>query len=114
MHRLHHVPYIPFLCTRTLSSQSLKSTLWSPLKASFLQHSGKKVESHRKISATNDLTSQGRKRTVSLRIMPAASLQALLTKSIDYAGMFPPCSLALEPALDNQAQYVSSCVSCLR
>jgi len=40
--------------------------------------------------------------------MPAASLQALLAKSIDYAGMFPPCSLALEPALQNQAQYVRS------
>ena len=36
--------------------------------------------------------------------MPAASLEALLAKSIDYAGMFPPCSLALEPALQNQAQ----------
>ena len=40
--------------------------------------------------------------------MPAASLQALLAESIDYAGMFPPCSLALEPALQNQAQYVRS------
>jgi len=40
--------------------------------------------------------------------MPAASLQALLARSIDYAGMFPPCSLALEPALQNQAQYVRS------
>jgi hypothetical protein len=38
--------------------------------------------------------------------MFAASLGALLTYSIDYAGMFPPCSLALEPALQNQAQYV--------
>ena len=38
--------------------------------------------------------------------MLAASLGALLTHSIDYAGMFPPCSLALEPALQNQAQYV--------
>ena len=40
--------------------------------------------------------------------MPAASLQALLKHSIDYAGMFPPCSLALEPALQNQAEYVGS------
>ena len=40
--------------------------------------------------------------------MPAVSLQALLTRSIDYAGMFPPCSLALEPALRNHAQYVRS------
>jgi hypothetical protein len=38
--------------------------------------------------------------------MPVASLQALLAKSIDYAGMFPPCSLDLESALRNQAQYV--------
>jgi len=38
--------------------------------------------------------------------MPAASLQALLAKSIDYAGMFPPCSLDLESAVRNQAQYV--------
>jgi hypothetical protein len=38
----------------------------------------------------------------------AASLQALLAKSVDYAGMFPPCSLALEPALRNQASYVRS------
>jgi len=29
-------------------------------------------------------------------------------QSIDYAGMFPPCSLALEPALRNQAQYIRS------
>ncbi len=38
--------------------------------------------------------------------MLVASLGALLTHSIDYAGTFPPCSLALEPALRNQAQYV--------
>jgi hypothetical protein len=40
--------------------------------------------------------------------MPTASLRALLAHSIDYAGMFPPCSLALEPALRNQAEYVRS------
>jgi|SRR5206468_2568744 len=40
--------------------------------------------------------------------MPVASLHALLSHSIDYAGMFPPCSLALEPALHNQAEYVRS------
>jgi hypothetical protein len=40
--------------------------------------------------------------------MAAASLHALLAHSIDYAGMFPPCSLELEPALQNQAQYVRS------
>ena len=40
--------------------------------------------------------------------MPPASLRALLAHSIDYAGMFPPCSLGLEPALTNQAEYVRS------
>src|SRR5438445_226467 len=40
--------------------------------------------------------------------MPTASLQALLAKSIDYAGMFPPCSLALQPAFQNHAKYVWS------
>lgn len=39
--------------------------------------------------------------------MPA-SLRALLDKAIDYAGMFPPCALPLEPALQNQATYVRS------
>jgi hypothetical protein len=38
----------------------------------------------------------------------AASLHALLTQSIDYAGMFPPCRLDLERALRNQTQYVRS------
>src|SRR5436190_24092188 len=37
-----------------------------------------------------------------------ASLRALLGRAIDYAGMFPPCSLALEPAVKNQAEYVRS------
>ena len=40
--------------------------------------------------------------------MRAASLRVLLTHAIDYAGMFPPCSLGLEPALKNQAEYVQS------
>ena len=39
--------------------------------------------------------------------MPA-SLRALLAQSIDYAGMFPPCSLDLDRALKNQADYVRS------
>jgi hypothetical protein len=38
----------------------------------------------------------------------SASLRALLNQAIDYAGMFPPCALALEPALQNQASYVRS------
>ena len=38
----------------------------------------------------------------------SASLRALLNQSIDYAGMFPPCSLALEAALRSHAQYVRS------
>jgi hypothetical protein len=40
--------------------------------------------------------------------MAAASLRALLTRSIDYAGMFPPCSLELDPALKNQSEYARS------
>lgn len=39
--------------------------------------------------------------------MPA-SLRALLAQSIDYAGLFPPCSLDLDRALKNQAEYVRS------
>jgi hypothetical protein len=38
--------------------------------------------------------------------MAAASLRALLEHSVDYAGMFPPCSLELEAALANHARYV--------
>jgi hypothetical protein len=37
-----------------------------------------------------------------------AALRTLLNQAIDYAGMFPPCALALEPALRNQASYVRS------
>ena len=40
--------------------------------------------------------------------MPSASLRALLEHAIDYAGLFPPTDLALEPALQNQAGYVRS------
>ena len=40
--------------------------------------------------------------------MPAASLRALLTRAIDYAGLFPPANLELEPALRNYAGYVRS------
>lgn len=40
--------------------------------------------------------------------MATASLRALLNRAIDYAGMFPPCALALEPASRNQARYVRS------
>jgi hypothetical protein len=40
--------------------------------------------------------------------MLSTSLRILLARSIDYAGIFPPCSLALEPALQNQAKYVRS------
>jgi len=38
----------------------------------------------------------------------SGSLRAFLNQAIDYAGMFPPCALALEPALRNQASYVRS------
>lgn len=39
---------------------------------------------------------------------PAASLRALLTGAIDYAGLFPPATLTLEEALRNYAQYMRS------
>lgn len=35
----------------------------------------------------------------------AASLRALLNGIIDYAGLFPPAALALEPALQNYVRY---------
>jgi hypothetical protein len=35
-----------------------------------------------------------------------APLRALLERSVDYAGLFPPATLALEPALRNYADYV--------
>ena len=38
--------------------------------------------------------------------MPAASLRALLANSIDYAGLFPPATLEIAPALQNHASYV--------
>ena len=41
----------------------------------------------------------------------AASLRALLGRAIDYAGMFPPCSLGLDEAVKNQAQYVRNAES---
>ena len=38
----------------------------------------------------------------------SAALRAFLDQAIEYAGMFPPCALALEAALRNQATYVRS------
>ena len=38
--------------------------------------------------------------------MTTPSLRALLARSIDYAGLFPPATLALEPALQNYAEYL--------
>lgn len=40
--------------------------------------------------------------------MPSESLRALLAGSIDYAGLFPPATLELEPALEDYAGYVRS------
>jgi hypothetical protein len=39
-------------------------------------------------------------------MMCPASLRALLARSIDYAGLFPPANLALEPALRNFSEYI--------
>ncbi len=36
---------------------------------------------------------------------PVAGLRALLESSLDYAGLFPPASLQLEPAAKNYAKY---------
>lgn len=46
--------------------------------------------------------------TVQINPTVSSSLQALLVGSIDYAGLFPPADLALEPALENQAEYLRS------
>jgi hypothetical protein len=54
------------------------------------------------------LVDAGREYAVQFLPMPAASLRALLTRSIDYAGLFPPAELGLEAALENHATYVRS------
>ncbi|MFL6538665.1 MAG: hypothetical protein ACJ8JD_10865, partial [Chthoniobacterales bacterium] len=41
------------------------------------------------------------------RTVPA-SLRALLTGTVDYAGLFPPATLALDEALRNYAEYLRS------
>src|SRR5690242_14389731 len=38
----------------------------------------------------------------------SSALRALLNESIDYAGLFPPAKLALEPAIMNYAAYLRS------
>src|SRR5262245_19073872 len=38
-------------------------------------------------------------------LVPSASLRALLTGVIDYAGLFPPASLSLEQSIANYARY---------
>ncbi len=43
--------------------------------------------------------------------MAVASLRALLAGAIDYAGLFPPATLTLEPALRNYAEYARSAES---
>ena len=39
---------------------------------------------------------------------PAASLYNFLNKLIDYAGLFPPAKLEIEPSLKNYAEYIQS------
>ncbi|MFL6590334.1 MAG: hypothetical protein ACJ8M4_09190, partial [Chthoniobacterales bacterium] len=39
-------------------------------------------------------------------MMPADSLRALLSGTIDYAGLFPPANLSLDQAIRNHAEYV--------
>ena len=38
--------------------------------------------------------------------MPVESLKLFLIKLIDYAGLFPPAKLELEPALKNYSKYI--------
>jgi hypothetical protein len=40
--------------------------------------------------------------------MPALSLQTVLARSIDYAGLFPPAELSLETALVNYREYLEA------
>jgi hypothetical protein len=40
--------------------------------------------------------------------MTTSAIRALMTALVDYAGLFPPASLALEPALHNYAAYLKS------
>jgi hypothetical protein len=47
-----------------------------------------------------------RRQEEDVTVAPAASLRALLGNAIDYAGLFPPANLELEPALQNYAEYV--------
>jgi hypothetical protein len=51
---------------------------------------------------------KGHKALFNYAMSLTASLRALLARSIDYAGLFPPCSLGLESALKNHAHYVRS------
>src|SRR5213592_5211698 len=104
---------------RIRSDHLEKATQCQPSKSPFLYHFAKKVEqilasnlgqrnslriSLNVASARNDWLNPGFR--CSVCIMFADSLGALLAQSIDYAGMFPPCNLGLEPALRNQAEYV--------
>jgi hypothetical protein len=63
---------------------------------------------HGKFAAGKDPVDESGHRAVLLWQMLTASLRALLAHSVDYAGLFPPAELALEPALQNQAGYVRS------
>ena len=45
------------------------------------------------------------------QINSTSALRALLAQSIDYAGLFPPTELALEPAIENHLQYLHSAES---
>ncbi len=58
-------------------------------------------------SSLPELTN-GFKHGIQSSMPEAVSLHRLLARSIDYAGLFPPCSLELGAALANQAKYVRS------
>jgi hypothetical protein len=50
----------------------------------------------------------GRNHGIQSSMPEADSLRQLLARSVDYAGLFPPCSLELGAALANQSEYVRS------
>ncbi|MFL6513665.1 MAG: hypothetical protein ACJ8M1_01435 [Chthoniobacterales bacterium] len=55
-----------------------------------------------------DFTSTSTAPTVQFNSTVSPALRALLARSIDYAGLFPPAELPLEPALKNHADYLRS------
>src|SRR5947208_949968 len=58
-----------------------------------------------------DKIEQSSRQAVQFSSSPAPALAALLHGAVDYAGLFPPAELPLEPALKNHAACVRSAES---